>query len=148
MSIYNFAKLANKDLKKLASEYISLDDVYDECDECRRPVILHQEEECTQDVDEGLEVVAKNWRDLKRRLKPILKEIKTEMEKEKEQNVYLDGIKQIVHTIQMQINTSEAKKDTTPIIPQTTTVNKPKLLTKPAKVPTWTKDLTLETCTK
>ena len=31
MSIYNIAKLSNKDLKKLASEYISLDDVYDEC---------------------------------------------------------------------------------------------------------------------
>ena len=46
----------------------------------------------------------------------------------------------------MQINTLETKKDTT--TPQTTTVNKPKLLTKPAKVPAWTKDLTLETYTK
>ena len=46
-------------------------------------------------------------------MKPILKEIKAEREKEKEQNVYLDGIKQIVHTIQMQINISstEVKKD-------------------------------------
>ena len=57
MSIYNITQLSNKDLKKLASEYISLDDVYNECDECGRPVILHQEEECTRDVDEGLEVV-------------------------------------------------------------------------------------------
>ena len=89
-------------------------------------------------MDEGLQVIAKNKRDLKKRLKPILKDIKEEREKEKEQNVYLDGIKQIVHTIQMQINTSEAKKDATPITPQTTTVNKPKLLTKTAKVPTWT----------
>ena len=73
-------------------------------------MILHQEEECTRDVDESLEVKAKNWRDFKKRLKPILKYIKKEREKEKEQNVYLDGIKQIVHTIQMQINTSEMKK--------------------------------------
>ena len=65
MSIYHIANLSTKDLKKLASEYISLNDVYDECDECGRPVILHREEECTQDVDKGLEVVAKNWRDLK-----------------------------------------------------------------------------------
>ena len=80
MLIYNIAKLSNKDLKKLASEYILLDDVYDECDECGRPVILHQdqEEECTRNVDESLEVVAKNWRDLKRRLKLILKKIKSE----------------------------------------------------------------------
>ena len=66
MSIYNIANLSTKDLKKLASEYISLDDVYDECDECGRPVILHWEEDCTWDVDEGLKVIAKNWRDLKR----------------------------------------------------------------------------------
>ena len=49
---------------------------------------------------------------MKKWLKLILKDIKEEREKEKEQNVDLDGIKQIVHTIQMQINTSETKKDT------------------------------------
>ena len=48
----------------------------------------------------------------------------------------------------MQISISGAKKDTTRFTPHTITVNKPKLLTKPAKVPTWTKDLTLETYTK
>ena len=83
MSIYNITKLSNKDLIKLTSEYISLDNVNDKCDECGRPVILHQQEECTRDVEEGLEVIAKNWRDLKRRLKPILKEIKNEREKER-----------------------------------------------------------------
>ena len=48
-SIYNIAKLSNKDLKKLVSEYISLNHMYDECDHCGRPVLLHQnpEEECT-----------------------------------------------------------------------------------------------------
>ena len=65
MSIYNIAKLSNKDLKNFASEYISLDNVYDECKECGRPIILHQEKECTRYVDEGLEVIVKNWRDLK-----------------------------------------------------------------------------------
>ena len=53
MLIYNIAKLSNKDFKKLASEYISLDDIYDECEECGRPVILHMTEECTRDVDGG-----------------------------------------------------------------------------------------------
>ena len=72
MSIYIIVKLSNKDFKKLANEYILLDDVYDECKECGRPVILHQEEECTRDVEEGLKVIAKNWRDLKKWLKPIL----------------------------------------------------------------------------
>ena len=54
MSIYNIVQLSNNDLKKLASEYISLDDVHDECKECERPMILHREEECTRNVDEGL----------------------------------------------------------------------------------------------
>ena len=54
-SIYNIAKLSNKDLKKLVSEYISLEDIYDECDQCGRPGLLHQdpEEECTRESDEG-----------------------------------------------------------------------------------------------
>ena len=86
LTIYNIVRLSNKDLKKLVSDYILLDDIYDECDECGRPVLLHKdpEEECTRDVDEGLEVIAKNWRDLKKWLKPILKKIKEERVKEKE----------------------------------------------------------------
>ena len=83
--------------------YITLEYIYKECYECSRPVILHQNpsEECTRSVDESLEVVPKNWRDLRRRLKPVLKEIKEEKMKEKEQNIYLDGIKQLVQEIWM-----------------------------------------------
>ena len=104
MSIYNIATLS--DLKKFSSEYISIDDVYNKCDECGRPVILHQDQEgeCTRDIDESLEVVAKNWRDLKRHLKPILKEIKLERDEERMQNVYLDGIERIVNTLQINIH--------------------------------------------
>ena len=71
-------------LKKLAREYILLNDVYDKFDECGRPTLLHKEEICARDVDEGLEVIAKNWRDLRRTLKPIWKEIRYEIEKEAE----------------------------------------------------------------
>ena len=116
----------------------------------RTPILLHKNpgEECTRDVDEGLEVIAKNWKDLKRRLKPILKEIKEERSKEKEQNVYLDGIKQIVQEMQMDkaSGNPKVKKDDTAEV--STVNNKPRLLTKPAKVPMWTKDLTLETYIK
>ena len=148
MSIFNIAQLSNKDLKKLVSEYISLDDIYDECDNCGRPVLLHQNpgEKCTRDVDEGLEVIAKNWKDLKRCLKPILKQIKEERLKEKEQNVYLDGIKQLVQEIWMDRKPSSNTKVKRDDAGDASTVNnKPRLLTKPAKVPKWTKDLTLET---
>ena len=52
-----------------------------------------------RDVEKGLEVVAKNWRDLRWRLKPILKEIQDERQKEAEQTVYLDGIKGFINQI-------------------------------------------------
>ena len=91
--------MSNNTLKKLVKELIFLNDLYDECDECGRPTLLHREEECMRDVEEGLKVVAKNWRDLRRRLKPILKEIQEERKKENEQNVYLDRIERIVKQI-------------------------------------------------
>ena len=75
MSIYNLVTMSNDTLKKLVKELIALDNVYDECG---RPVLLHKEEECTRDVYEGLEVIVKNWRDLRRQLKPILREIQEE----------------------------------------------------------------------
>ena len=90
-TIYNIVQLSNKDLKKLVSDYISLDDIYDECEKCGRPILLHQQprEECTREVDEGLDVIAKNWSLLKKRLKPILKEIKEERELKKRSKVFI-----------------------------------------------------------
>ena len=84
MSIYNLATLSIKEIKKLASECVSLNNVYDKCDKCGRPVLLHKQEEYTRNVDECLKVVAINWRDLRRWMKPILKEIQTERKKEEE----------------------------------------------------------------
>ena len=59
--IYTIVQLSNKDLKKLVSDYISLDDIYDECDKCGRPILLHQQpgEECTREVYEGPDVIKK-----------------------------------------------------------------------------------------
>ena len=61
LTIYNIVQLSNKDLKKLVSDYISLDDIYDECESCGRPIILHQQpdEECMREVDEAQETINK-----------------------------------------------------------------------------------------
>ena len=150
-TIYNIVQLSDKDLIKLVSEYISLEDIYDECDKCRWPILLHQQpgEECTREVDEGPYVINKNWSILKKCLKPILKEIKEERAEERKQSVYLDGIERIVNTLKMNWDPSDdsqvKKTDSTGM---GTINNKPRLLTKPAKVPMWTKDLTLETYIK
>ena len=83
-------------------------------------------EECTREVDEGLDVMAKDWSLLKKVLKPILKEIKEERAEGKKQVVYLDGIERIVNTLKMNWDTKEKKS----IPAGTSTVNnKPKLLT-------------------
>ena len=111
-TIINLATLSDKDLKKLVSEYISLRDIYDECEECGRPILRKKKlgEECTKDSDKGLEIIAKNWRDLKRRLKPIIKEIEEERLEEKKWNIYLEGIREIVtplvDTLKMNMETS------------------------------------------
>ena len=126
-------------------------DIYDECEECGRPVLLHKEpgEECTQDSDEGLEVIAKNWHDLKRQLNPTIKEIEDKRLEEKKQNIYLEGIREIVtplvDTLKMNMDTSgdPKVKKSDPLVN-----NRPKLLKKPAKVPVCAKDLTLETYIK
>ena len=76
-----------------------------------------------------------------------MKEIQEERRKEDEQNVYLDGIERIVkqNQIQMKSPSTEVKTNGAPT---PSAGSKAKLLTKPAKVPTWTQDLTLETFSK
>ena len=83
MSIHDLAMMSNGKLKKLAQECISLDDVYDKCENCGQTILLHQEgdSDCTRTVEKTAETVAKNQSDLKKRLKPILKEIKEERQK-------------------------------------------------------------------
>ena len=72
MSINNLATMANDKFKKLVQNCISLDNVYDECENCGQPTLLYQEEsDCTWTVEETLEIVAKKWSNLKRRLKPL-----------------------------------------------------------------------------
>ena len=64
--------------------------------------------------------------------------------KEKEQNVYLDGIKQLIQEIRMERKYhGDVKVRRDDIEDAGTVENKPRLLTKPAKVPVWTKEITL-----
>ena len=50
--------------------------------------------------------------------------------------------------MQINIAITEVKKDENTTTPHTSAGNRSRLLTKPAKVPTWTRDLTLETFSK
>ena len=98
-----------------------------------------------------------------------MKEIQDERQKEAEQTVYLDGIKRLTTQIHDQNRSNmnlynenmttlvQSLKDSLPKTGVKTdgisitaggTNKAAKLLTKPAKVPTWTQDLTLETFSK
>ena len=43
MLVIDLKTLSNNNLKKLVANYISLDDVHDECGACSRPTLLHKE---------------------------------------------------------------------------------------------------------
>ena len=112
--------MSNDKFKELAQECISLDDIYDKCENCGWPILLHQEgdSDCTRTVEESAEVIAKNWSDLKKRLKPLLKKIKEERRKEAEQTTYLDGLERVITQIHGQ-NTSNMnlyKEDMTTLV--------------------------------
>ena len=101
-------------------------------------------------MEETAEVVAKNWQDLKKTLKPLLKQIKEERQKEEEQTVFIDGIEYLINQVMMAKDSStkkEVKANNPPSVssPSAARVTK---LTKPAKVPTWTRDLMLEVYVK
>ena len=105
----------------------------------------------------------KVWTEFKRRVKPILATLKEDYKKEAEQSVLLDGLTRLITQISgqnvdnmnyyMENMTSLVtsikdtfKKDevqSSAVAPGRTTK-----LTKPAKAPSWSKDMSLETYTK
>ena len=96
------------------------------------------------------QVIAKNWRDLRRRLKPILNEIQEERRREAELTVYLEGSKRLIK--QIALKDSSPKTGVRDGSTSTSTsaysnggITRIAKLVKPGKVSTWMKDLTLET---
>ena len=84
-----------------------------------------------------------NWKAYSQIVKPILKMMKEDQRKEMEQGVLLQGLKELVTTItegnKSLLNIK--KRELSPISPSS---QRPAKLTKPAKVPSWTKDMSLE----
>ena len=72
MSMINLDTLSNDNLKKLIGSLTSLDDVYDECGACGRPILLHKDTLSTRTDKESPDIVNKIWSELRRRVKPIL----------------------------------------------------------------------------
>ena len=145
--------LSNDDLKKHLASQIALEDWTDEWSKCGYPrllhkdYILHRDAACTRGM-EGPNTLRENWTAYSQRVKPILKKLKEDQRKEMEQGVLLQGLKELVTSItegnKSLLNVK--KREHSPIM--TSSSPRPAKLTKPAKVPSWTKDMSLETYVK
>ena len=167
MSIVELKNLSNDDLKKCLASQIDIEDWRYECNKCGYPKLLHKElhreAACTQE-QEVPNVLKKNWEEFKKRVKPILKILKEEFKKDIEQGILLDGLTKLINsntenmtklinsntesmTSLMTSKKSEASASLTPSSTDAGTTKVAKL-TKPAKVPSWTKVMSLETYTR
>ena len=134
---------------------VILEDWSDECGQCGHPILLHKSGPCTRTQKESLEIVNKIWSDLRKRARPILASLKEICLKEKEQSLLLEGLQILARQISGQ-NTENVNMIVTSFIEgfsktdgSSLSVSSPAArttkLTKPAKVPTLTRDMTPET---
>ena len=165
MSIDELKNLSNDDLKKRLASQIDIEDWTDECGKCGYPRLLHKElhpeAACTKE-QELPNILRENWKEYLKRVKPILKILKEEFRKDVEQGILINSNAENM-TKQLNSNTENMtslvsslkdsfKKETVSSGSGSCTgeggVNKVTMLTKPAKVPLWTNDMSLETYAK
>ena len=88
MSIVILENLSYDKLKKRLVSQINLDDWADECVKCGYPKLLHKELHnacaCTKE-QEVSNILIKNWAEYRKRIKPLLKELKEAKRKDIEQ---------------------------------------------------------------
>ena len=100
MSIVELKNLSNEDLKKRLASQIDLEDWTDECRKCGYPRLLHKElhreAACTKE-HELPNILKENWKEYRKRIKPILKILKEEFKKDLEQGVLLYGLTKLIN---------------------------------------------------
>ena len=146
----------NDNLKKSLASQIALEDWTDECSKCGYPRLLHKDYvlHCDAACTRGQEVpniLRENWKEFHKRVKPILKMMKEETKKEMEQGVLLQGLRELIDSNTENIKSlfhNVKKHEHSPSNDSHSFSPRPAKLTKPAKVPSWTKDMSLETYVK
>ena len=113
--------------------------------------MLHHDATCTRG-EELPNILKENWKVYSQRVKPLIRMLRDEAIKEavqeKEQNVLLQGLREIIDSNTENIKSllNVRKREHSPSIHSAS--QRPSKLTKPAKVPAWTKDMSLETYVK
>ena len=99
MSILNLDNLSNEELKKRLASQVNLDDWADDCGKCGYPRLLHKElhraSACTQE-QEVPNILNKNWTKNRKRIKPLLRELKEASHKDAEQGVLLEELEKLI----------------------------------------------------
>ena len=156
-NIVPLENLSNDNLKKCLASQIALEDWTDECSKCGYPRLLHKDFaiHCDATCTRGMEVpniLRENWKEYNKRVKPILKMMKEKMKKDMEQGVLLQGLKELItsntESIKTLFNYNTKKCEASPSNDSSLPPSRTAKLTKPAKVPSWTKDMSLETYVK
>ena len=135
----------------------------DECGKCGYPKLLHKDyvlhcdAACTQEK-EVPNILRENWKEYNTRMKPILKIMKEDFKKDVEQGILLQGLMDLINSnmenmkklISSTTSLMTTKNEASPSPSSETSPSPSKVtkLTKPAKVPSWTKDMSLETYVK
>ena len=152
-NIVNLDNLSNDDLRKRLDSQIALTDWIDECSKCGYPRLLHKDHVLHRDAactrqEEVPNILRENWKAYTQRVKPILKLIQTEREKEIEQGTFLKGIEKLMasntecisglmasNTENMKSFFHNVKKREHSPSGSSSPSARPSKLTKPAKVP-------------
>ena len=79
MSVVNLENISNDELKKKLASLTNLEDWADDCSKCGYPRVLnkelHRESSCIKE-QELPNILKENWKEYRKRVKPILKNLK------------------------------------------------------------------------
>ena len=109
---------------------------------------MHHDATCTLGT-EVPNILKENWKAYTQRVKLILRMIREEAMKEKEQGVFLQGLEKLIASNTENIKSlfqTVRKREHSPNVQSPS--SRPAKLTKPAKVPSLTKDMLLKTYVK
>ena len=113
---------------------------------------MHRDATCTRGA-EVRNILKENWKAYTQRVKPIVRMMREEAIKEagqeKEQGVLLQGLRELIDSNTENMKSffqNLRKREHSPSLHSSS--HRPAKPTKPAKVPSWTKDMSLETYVK
>ena len=133
--LYNYKSFSEEELSKRFNVLGRKGDWDKECESCKNPVLLHKTN-CTRKVEVGeaeFSELWKVWSAYRAKMEPIRKWYEDEMEKKQNSSDILIGMQRMTDAI------TKGNKEMCNLFK-----DRPNKLVKPAKVPSWSKDMKLD----